>query len=138
MLGNNRKGTSSLKETFAAQMDTLSSMLYWIRQSLHALYIPESLHNSIELACEEALVNIIHYGYPEASGSIALSCKRENNCLTISIVDQGVPYNPLKSIPSVPLPQIGGYGVLIMLHLMDKVDYQYVEGRNELTLIKDL
>lgn len=127
------------KATFTAQLEKLEEMLSWVRRSLIALGVSEDSLNDIELACEEALVNIIKYSYPEKTGQITLSCGRggeTGTALVVTLVDQGVPHNPLHSVHLPSPPRIGGYGIYLIVRLMDHVHYRYINGNNELTLIK--
>lgn len=129
---------ANMQTIFPAHLDSLSSMLQWIRNTLITLNVEGKQLNPIELACEEALINIIKYSYPDTPGHITLSCERKGSSLIITLIDTGLQHNPLNSVQCPIPPHIGGYGILIMLHLMDKVDYRYVNGCNELTLIKDV
>lgn len=132
-------GKHMITTTFTAQLETLDAMLEWIRHTLLTLGVAEEFLNNIEIACEEALINIIQYSYPEEIGHVSLSCSRggqTGKSLIITFLDQGVQHNPLHSV-SLPLPpRIGGYGIYLILRLMDDVIYRYVDGNNELTLIK--
>lgn len=127
-----------MQATFVARLNHLDVMLEWVRTALDHLKVKEEIANSIELACEEALVNIIQYSYPEKVGNVSLACKREEQRLVVTLIDQGVPHNPLLSLkPPTLSPRIGGYGICIMLHLMDQVDYLYTNGSNTLILTKE-
>lgn len=127
-----------MQATFVANLNHLDAMLDWLRTAIDHLHVKEGLSSSIELACEEALVNIIQYSYPEKAGNVSITCKREAQRLVVTLIDQGVPYNPLLSLkPPALSPRIGGYGICIMLHLMDQVDYHYINGSNTLVLIKE-
>lgn len=132
-------GSLKMEATFPAQLDHLSSMLKWIRHALLELDVTQEQLNDIELACEEALINIIQYSYPETAGTVKLSCTRTENGLVMTLIDQGLRHNPLHSVKAPPhSPHLGGYGIFIMLHLMDHVSYRYKNGCNELTLTKKL
>ena len=127
-----------MQAIFAANIDALDSMLKWIRHALLSLHVTNEHLNSIELACEEALINIIQYSYPHVPGNITLSCVRQGSSLIVTLVDHGLQHNPLESVQfPTHTPRIGGYGIFIMLRLMDRVNYRYVNGCNELTLVKD-
>src|SRR5688500_18074140 len=89
----------------------------------------DSQINKIELATEEALVNIISYGYPMADGNIEIDCQSPKEAgIQIIIKDKGIPYNPLvisEDIDPDPLERanLGGYGVHFILNIMDDVSY---------------
>jgi len=95
----------------------------------------------IELAAEEALVNIFNYAYKGREGDVEIICKLDNsNNLIIEITDSGEPFNIL----SVADPDIradiserqpGGLGVFLMKKLMDSIQYRYQGNKNILRLI---
>ena len=98
--------------------------------------------HQIHLACEEALVNVIHYAYPDGYGNIEITYDlNEEKGFVIEIIDRGIPFNPL-SLPepdigaSIEDRTIGGLGIYMMRNIMDEVTYKREQGRNILTLIK--
>lgn len=97
--------------------------------------------NEIELATEEALVNIFNYAYKEREGEVEIICKLDNNKkFILEIVDSGFPFNVLSvEDPDITADiserQIGGLGVLLMKKLTDSVQYRYEGDKNILTLI---
>ena len=63
--------------------------------------------------------------------------------VTITFIDQGMPYDPLaRTDPDITLPvgerDVGGLGVFMTKKLMDDVLYEYRDGQNILTLKKNL
>ena len=95
----------------------------------------------IELASEEALVNIINYAYPETSGDIEVKCFRDpTGIFVIDIEDTGIAFN-LTSLkdPDVSAGiserEIGGLGVFLIRKLMDEIHYHRENERNILRLI---
>jgi len=97
--------------------------------------------NEIELATEEALVNIFNYAYKEREGEAEIICKLDNNKkFILEIVDSGVPFNVLSvKDPDITADiserQIGGLGVFLMKKLTESVQYRYEGDKNILTLI---
>ena len=100
--------------------------------------------NEIEIAAEEALVNIFHYAYQEQEGDVEISCKTEHGrTFIIEITDAGMPFNPLSvSEPDTTLDvaerQIGGVGVFLIKKLMDDVIYRRDGNKNILELVVNL
>ncbi len=136
---------------FPAKLEYLYEMLTYIKQSATNIGFANTLISKIELAGEEALVNIISHGYPKKSGTIHIHCKQiEEGALLIIIQDDGTPFNPLEAIknfsPSeatndeepVDDAQIGGYGIFFIINMMDHVDYKYDGKKNTLILRKNL
>jgi anti-sigma regulatory factor (Ser/Thr protein kinase) len=99
--------------------------------------------NNINIAVEEIFVNIAHYAYPSGDGDIAVSVCIDQNRLTIEFRDSGTPYDPLaKTDPDTTLSaddrEIGGLGIFMVKKLMDDVSYRYEDGKNILTIHKDI
>lgn len=106
---------------------------------------PETEIGRIQMATEEALVNVIHYAYPDGKGTLEISCTfLDGNTLEIIVKDRGLPFNPLQDIEEVDVNAaadqrpIGGLGVLMIRNLMDHVGYERVENANILTMRKQL
>jgi serine/threonine-protein kinase RsbW len=130
-------------QQFSASLDHLHDMLRFICHEGMKAGFQESKMYHIELAVEEALVNIIEYAHLEKNEVIEIECdfdKQENFFVIIS--DKGIPYNPLNvgkvsDITSVVDSQpVGGYGIFFILKMMDEVRYAYEGGKNILTLVK--
>jgi serine/threonine-protein kinase RsbW len=96
--------------------------------------------SEIELATEEALVNIFNYAYQENIGNVEISCFLDDNALRIEFVDFGVPFDMLKThdpnlSANIDERKIGGLGIFMIKKLMDDVKYKREAGKNILTLI---
>ena len=104
-----------------------------------------SVWRLIGVAVEEIFVNIASYAYAPEKGSatVRVEVSEEPVSVTITFVDHGTPYDPLsKDDPDVTLPadarEIGGLGIFMTKQLMDDVAYEYQDGKNILTLKKNL
>jgi anti-sigma regulatory factor (Ser/Thr protein kinase) len=102
------------------------------------------LSMNINLAVEEAVVNVMNYAYPEGTvGEVRIDASVTDGLLTITITDSGNPFDPTgKEDPDINLPaeerSIGGLGILLVRQLMDNVTYHHVDGKNILTLVKKI
>ena len=97
----------------------------------------------IELAVEEAVINIMNYSFPEKDGEISMNCELSNNSIIIEISDNGIPFDPLAQIdPDITLPieerDVGGLGIFLIKNIMSDVTYQRKNDCNVLTLTKEL
>lgn len=103
-----------------------------------------SLVYTIRLSCEEIIVNIISYAYPETTeGYIWLNVTKDEDELCIEIQDGGTPFNPIeKQEPDIAQEleerEIGGLGIYLVLQMMDGVTYWREEGKNKLMLRKKI
>ena len=96
----------------------------------------------LRLGVEEAVVNVINYAYPaDNEGNITINMMSDGHSLRFQIIDEGVAFDPTAqqktdTTLSVEDRQIGGLGILLVRELMDSINYERVEGKNILTLIK--
>ena len=128
---------------FLARMEMLDSMMQWIRKWADQTGFDTAVIRKIELAMEEALVNVIRYAYRQGEGEIELLCRIDPyEQIEFIIQDQGRPFNPLLQSqivdPSIALEERkeGGLGILLFLQYMDEVHYERQEPYNILKLIK--
>ncbi|HSX25767.1 MAG TPA: ATP-binding protein [Chlamydiales bacterium] len=131
-----------IKKTFSAKLDQLHSMLHWIQNQLVPMQYDQAILSKIELASEEALVNIIHHAYKDRSGKIEIEVNSfPGKRVEISIRDQGPPFNPLEYSSKIDLNasledrEEGGLGIFFLLKCMDEVRYEREKGSNVLILI---
>lgn len=130
-------------KSFEATLSDLPEMLSFVTSPIKELKLPPSLNMKIEVALEEALVNIIHYAYPSHLGEIEIDWGIiENEKLVIKITDHGRAFNPLEKASSVagyiPVEErkIGGLGIPFILNIMDHVEYLREDNANILILTK--
>ena len=96
----------------------------------------------LRLACEEIIMNVTTYAYPEdADGYIDVETEKTDNRITIRFSDGGVPFNPLaQKLPDTKLSwnhrHIGGLGIYLVIKMMDAVRYAYEDNKNVLTIEK--
>jgi len=134
-----------MNKIFPASLDMLYDMLAFVSHFAKKNHFDSYQISKIELASEEALVNIISYGYPDGLGAIEIQCNSPSRSgIEIIIKDKGVPHNPLVVTPDTDIEpkversKIGGFGVQFMITLMDEVTYRREKDHNVLTLTKYL
>lgn len=98
----------------------------------------------LNLAIEEAVVNVMNYAYPAGTeGTVCIDAQMSNGVLQFVISDSGAPFDPtaraeVDTTLSAEERGIGGLGIHIVRQIMDSIDYKRVDGRNVLTLGKKL
>ena len=98
----------------------------------------------INLAIEEAVVNVMNYAYPVGTkGDITIEARANKTEMFIIISDMGVPFDPTaKAEVDITLSaedrSIGGLGIHLIRQIMDNINYERVDGHNILTLMKKL
>ena len=95
----------------------------------------------LKLACEEIVVNVTSYAYPEGSDGFLDVYIRKDDRIVIRFEDGGVPFNPLEhEDPDTTQPwderPIGGLGIFLVRSMMDDVRYTYENQKNVLTIEK--
>lgn len=99
---------------------------------------------SLNLAIEEAVVNVMNYAYPEGTaGNVDIEVDADKEDITFVISDTGKPFDPTKKEDvDITLPTekraVGGLGIHLTRQIMDAIDYQYIDKKNILTLKKKL
>ena len=103
-----------------------------------------SVTMNIDLALEEAVVNVMNYAYPEGTfGEVDVTACFCDGTLIFTVSDSGIPFDPTKvSDPDTSLSAeerpIGGLGIHLVRQLMDEVAYCYENNHNILTLKKKI
>ena len=96
----------------------------------------------LRLACEEIVMNITSYAYPEdVEGFLEVDVEKTDERIVIRFKDGGMPFNPLEhKKPDTKLPwkqrRIGGLGIFLVKKKMDDVRYAYEDNKNVLTIEK--
>ena len=105
---------------------------------------PRTLYQ-IEVAIEEILVNIVNYAGLTADDGVEVRCEVLDDPLRVVVqfLDGGVPFDPLASAdpdttPEGLMDREGGLGIFMVKKLMDGVSYAYENGKNTLTILKNL
>lgn len=104
---------------------------------------PKSLFQ-VKLALEEVVVNAISYGSDGQHGHrILLNLSQQDHTLSVEIIDNGIPFDPLQKPPpdfesSLEDRPVGGLGVYLVRQMMDSVTYQRDGEWNRLRLTKVL
>ena len=124
--------------------DNLPVVEEFVEEQLTSMGCSIKAVTQIGVAVEEIFVNIAHYAYAPEIGMAKISMELDEAARKVQITfeDSGIPYNPLeKEDPDTTLSaeerQIGGLGIYMTKTLMDEVLYDYTEGKNKLTLIKE-
>ena len=104
--------------------------------------LPADIVPDLELILEELATNVMKYGGVESGADCCrIELERRSDKVEIRFSDAGAPFNPLTraevdtSLPIEDRP-IGGLGIHFIKHLTDSQHYEFLDGRNVLTLVK--
>lgn len=119
-------------------LQDVAKLSEFIKTVSEKLNLEKSWAYQLRLAVEEAVVNVIQYAYgDEKEGSVQVQVFSDDQALKIVIIDSGIPFDPTRHAPLHPQErQTGGWGIPLILQLMDSVNYQRYNNQNILTLTK--
>lgn len=98
----------------------------------------------ITLSLDELLTNVISYAYEDmVKHQIEVNIIAENSWVTINLIDDGKPFNPLEiDSPNVDKDlddiAIGGLGIHLVKNKIDELAYKRLGNKNILTLKKKI
>lgn len=124
-----------------ARIENMELLVQFISNNAKKLGFSSKRIKEIELATEEALVNVINYAYPDHQGDIKVTCVRHaTKSFAIKIEDTGIAFDMLSlKDPDISAGisdrEIGGLGVFLIRKLMDEVHYHREKDKNILNLI---
>ncbi|MCR5792843.1 MAG: ATP-binding protein [Lachnospiraceae bacterium] len=127
----------------AAKTENLDTVFEFLDRELESCACNAKMQMQIRIAVEEIFTNISCYAYQETVGNATIQIETDKDAVTITIMDKGMPYNPLeKDDPDITLSakerQIGGLGIFMAKNCMDHMEYAYRDESNILTLKKYL
>ncbi len=135
-----------LKRTLKLPNDVnaIPQLSNFVESIAEELNFDDAVTMQLNLAMEEAIVNVMKYAYPAGTpGEIDIEAQANDVRLKFVISDSGIPFDPTAqkevdtSLPVEDRP-IGGLGIHLVRHLMDSINYERIEGKNVLTLRKKL
>ena len=134
------------------EMSEVTKLKQFMEGAAREFGIPDDIQLSLNLAVEEAVVNVINYAYPKGTeGDIEINItnspipdlSESSTEVIFTIIDQGVPFDPTThdeadTTSELEERQIGGLGIHLIRNIMDRVEYQRDGNSNKLTMIKIL
>lgn len=108
------------------------------------LGLTAELEMNLNLVLEEMVSNVIFYAYPEGTeADIELVAESDGGELVFLLSDQGREFDPTmrEAADTDTNPaerELGGMGIFIVKNIMNQVTYQRLEGRNLLTMKKNI
>ena len=130
-----------------ADVDELPRVNEFIHTELDRRLCPLRVQHQLDIAVEELFVNVAHYAYPDATqenpgtARISYTYSADPPSITVDIIDEGIPYNPLAK-PDAVTPDdiaevpIGGLGILMAKRSVDEIRYERVDESNVVTIVK--
>ena len=126
------------------QVEELNRVARFIEEIGEELQLGMELQMNLNLVLEEMVSNIIFYAYPKgADAQIELTAESDGKELTFVLSDQGKAFDPtMKEDNDMDVNpaerDLGGMGIYIVKNIMNHMTYQRLEGKNLLTMKKEI
>lgn len=126
---------------YSLRLEAKAENISIINDKLRSLDLEEDDMLTLRLIAEEMFVNICSYAYKDGAGTAEVSISQDGKKVTLVFIDGGMPFDPTKDIREIddydPDIDIGGLGRFLTFEIADEYSYQYKDGKNILTVIKD-
>ena len=105
--------------------------------------IPESELRQIRVIVEELFSNIVRFAYADkGSHEVKISLRKNDQLITIRIVDDGIPFNPVnyQTEPNFDpvASETGGMGLTLIRTFSDSIKYSRTNQKNLLEITKKI
>ncbi|MDE5803119.1 MAG: SpoIIE family protein phosphatase [Lachnospiraceae bacterium] len=139
MLAFYYKGNGYQTKTGKPDMAHIEEWNSFVDGILKEKNFPQKEMAKIRIAVDEIFSNICYYSKAK---TVTIGCRVDEEEAMLYFEDDGIPYNPLNR----PDPDIsesaetrkeGGLGIYLVKKRMDSLHYEYVEGKNRLTMVKN-
>ena len=130
--------------TLPNDINTIPQLNEFIDTVCEELEIDMALAMSLNLAMEEAVVNVMDYAYPAGTeGEVNIEAIADQTQLHFIISDSGKPFDPtakeeVDTTLSAEERPIGGLGIHLIRQLMDNISYERKDDKNILRLSKNI
>ncbi|ONI42907.1 histidine kinase [Candidatus Epulonipiscium fishelsonii] len=131
--------------TVDGTIENIDKITEFVNAQLDELDCPLKTQIQIDIAIDELFSNIARYAYNPSTGIVTVKVEilQEILSVIITFIDSGKPHDPLKRTdPDTTLSaeerQIGGLGIFMVKKSMDKISYEYKNGKNILSIQKNL
>lgn len=115
-------------------LDAVASAGAWDAHSRHVLL----------LILDEVLSNALRHAFPAQAAdapppAVELACRYDDRQIRLDIADNGIAFDPTAAeLPDLPTDvataRIGGHGIRLMRHYLDRIDYRRDHDWNRLAL----
>jgi len=126
-----------------ADIASITEVTSWLGDLAEQEGWPQAMRFGLELSVEEALTNVISYGFSGVTHApdIRVEVHRmPEGRVAVELIDNGLAFDPTtlaepKAVDSIEEARIGGHGVQLMRHFLESLAYRREEGENRLTMV---
>jgi OFA family oxalate/formate antiporter-like MFS transporter len=140
------------ERTFPARVELLPDIMGFVTAHASKSWLSAEKLYKIQLAIEEAVVNICQYAYLEEAAvnlvnypyrspdQLVIRARHEPDSFVLDVIDEGLAFNPLSVAPPdldahPEEPSLKGIGIHLIRQVTDEVRYSRIQDRNVLTLV---
>lgn len=113
-----------------------------VNRKLDALPVDDDTKFQLRLIAEEIFVNICSYAYEDGEGEAELEILSDEKTVTMIFTDSGREFDPTKDVIDIEdydnENAIGGLGRFLSFNIADDFSYEYKDGKNILTIVKNI
>lgn len=125
------------------RMEEIRTITVALEEFFEQQDLPSEALFPTQLSLEEIFTNVANYAHDDdQEHEVEIIFSREGETMTVEILDDGYPFNPLEDAPELDVEssledrRIGGAGIMLAKQLMTELRYQRNSDRNHLTMIK--
>ena len=116
---------------------SISTVSDFFDSCLEDFAIPVRIGYSLKVVVDEIYSNIVYYS---GAKTAEVLFRDDAEKITLIFEDDGTPYNPLEAeepdiAAGIEERKIGGLGLFIVKKMAESVAYEYIAGRNQMTVI---
>ena len=130
------------ENSITLHLDAVKQNMETINKHISSLAVDDDIKAQLRLIAEEMFVNICSYAYENGSGKADISISADSSKVTLTFTDSGKPFDPTKNIQDIeeydPENRIGSLGRFLTFELADSYSYKYEDGKNKLTISKNI
>jgi len=133
-----------LHVSLSPRLSAVRSLAQMVEEFGDANKLPDQQIYMINLALDELITNTVSYGLRGvARPRIEITLQVGETSLVLTMEDNGQPFDPTANpdpdlSSAVDERPVGGLGLHLIKTFADRVNYEYVNGKNRLTLEHDL
>ena len=127
------------------RMEEIQTIAVALEEFFEQQSLPSEALFPTQLSLEEIFTNVASYAHDDdQEHEVEIIFSREDETITVEILDDGHPFNPLEDAPELDVESsledrgIGGAGIKLAKQLMTELRYQRNSARNHLTMIKKI
>ena len=130
--------------TLPNDINTIPQLNEYIDSVCEDMGLDMATSMSLNLALEEAVVNVMNYAYPKGTkGTVNIETIADNTQITFIISDSGKFFDPtakeeVDTTLSAEERPIGGLGIHLIRQIMNHVVYERKDDKNILKLTKNI